>query len=284
MGIITVNNVQAITFNLAQDTAAVSQVVNHLAPLPLLHYVFVGESHDFAVDRARRNEIVDQFKDNARIILVSERAMKYASGNKLENFLQGPNHPVEPETELKSAEAIRNIDIVSRTVAESSKDPATNRRLVLIMFGGDHEDKIKDEVKKQTPSDEAIGWWYFPSIYEQIGRFPDAAFVNQAGYSFIGFTGHPSLESLDSLGILLLLKGQWNTAFTIEVKAGYMSPDQLGKRTLYAVYGRNADVLTQQKITEIETSTKGSIVMPVNSAVAVRLVLMQNDQQYQALK
>jgi hypothetical protein len=283
MGIININNVQAATFDPTQDTAAVSQCVHHHAQQPTLEVVFVGESHDFVVDKTRRNDIVEQFRADQRIILVTERAMKFHSGRELADSLTGPNHIVEPISGARSADESRNIDIVQRIVAESSKDNL-NRRLVLIMFGAVHEIPIRNEFAKQTPATETFGWWYFPPISEQAYALPGVAF-NPQGYDFVGFTARPDPERVEAVQKVLLTKGRWVSAFSIDVMAAYRAPDTLGRRELYAVYGLTANPVTQQTIANLDVPRFGGTVsMPVNAANAVGLVLMQNDGQYQALK
>lgn len=283
MGIININNVQAATFDPTQDTAAVSHCVHHHANQPTLEVVFVGESHDFAVDKIRRNEVVDQFSADQGIILVTERAMKFHSGRELADSLTGPNHIVEEKSSAGSADQSRNIDIVQRIVAESSKD-TLNRRLVLIMFGAVHETPIRNEFVRQTSVTETFGWWYFPPISEQAYALSSVPF-NPQGYDFVGFTARPNPESVEAVQKVLLTKGRWVSAFSIDVMAAYRAPDILGRRELYAVYGRTADPATQQTITNLDTPRYGGTVsMPVNSANAVGLVLMQNDGQYQGLK
>jgi hypothetical protein len=84
---------------------------------------------------------------------------------------------------------------------------------------------------------------------------------------------------------LLLMRGRFLESFMIEVKAAYNSPGHLSKGgALLAVYGSNRFPGTQHHIAAMDQKGAGACTFNAFGPDVVRLVRVDSDDIYQALK
>jgi len=284
VAIITEDVVYETSFKLQDDLTVLFNRIEAASTMSSRRYVFVGESHDFAVDIERRNSTFQRFVSNNGIIVVVERAMMGERDIPLSGFVPDSRVGAILETDYSSgsADPIRNTQIVAKIVKEIASDPPYRQREVLILFGQEHEKGIRDELKKQLGVDDKICWWSFPSILDQIYKIPDPVYANQNGYTFVGFTDLPSLSDLKPYK-LLLTKGRFVDSFMIEVKAPYNSGNRLPKVGLYALYGSNRFPGTKHHIAAMEKKG-GACSFNVFGPDIARLLPIATDDEYQQLK
>lgn len=284
MAIITEDLVFNTSFKLQEDLTALSNRIEAASNMASRRYVFVGESHNFAVDIERRNATFQRFVSNNGIVMVLERAMMGERGIPLSGFVPDERVGAILETDYTSgsADPIRNTQIVAKIVAEIAKDPPYQQREVLILFGQEHQKGIREELKKQLGAEDKICWWAFPPILDQIYSLPDPVYPNQNGYTLVGFTDLPDLSD-PKMNKLLLTKGRHVDPFMIEVKAPYNSANRLPKRGLYALFGSNRFPGTRHHIAAMEKKG-GACSFNVFGPDIARLVPLTSDDEYQQLK
>ena len=244
-------------------------------------YLFVGESHNFKMDVMRRNHIAQHFSHDKTIIMVTERGMEGERG--LLNSILPEREGIIHETDYESRpfNPQRDCQIVKRIISEISKD-RVHKRPVLILFGQDHEQKIRNELKQQLEKDERICWWSFPSILHQIDSLEDVTYPEK-GYSLVGFTAPPDYKE-PAANKLLLTKGKFLGPFIIDVRAPFFSPDNLHKdQEIFAVYGLDRFPGTKYHIDYMDKKT-GSCRFNAFGPEVVRLVRVANNEDYQRLR
>jgi hypothetical protein len=284
VAIITEDVEYETSFKLQDDLTVLANRIEAASNMSSRRYVFVGESHDFAVDIERRNTTFQRFISNKGIVVVGERAMKGERDIPLSGFIPEGRAGAILETDYTSgsADPVRNTQVVAKIVKEIANDPSYRQREVLIFFGQEHEKGIREELKKQLGAEDKICWWSFPSILDQLYKLPDPVYPNQNGYTFVGFTDLPSLSD-PKPHKLLLTKGRHIDPFVIEVKAPYNSGNRLPKVGLYALYGSNRFPGTKHHIAAMEKKG-GACSFNVFAPDIARLVPVATDDEYQQLK
>lgn len=283
MGRITEDLTYETTFKVRDDIALICGKVEYASNMSSRRYLFVGEYHDFEMDVFRRKEVAKHFANNADIVFVSERGLHASPDKTLADLVTRTGGVHEQDEVSGPFDPIRNTKMVEQILAEIAEDPDHRKRAVLIFFGQDHEAGLRRELELQTAADVSICWWSFPSIREQFFALPAVVFPNQVGYTMLGFTGSPDLNTLLP-GKLLLTRGIWRFAFGIEVRAVYSCNTSLLKNTtLYAVFTNDNIAILQAQIQGIERhGGKGNVT--ASQADAIRLVEITTDAEYQRLK
>lgn len=284
MAIITEDLKYETTWDLQEDINNLVKRIKYGMNMSSRRYLFVGEDHNFAMDTIRRTKVALHFAANTELVMVTERGMKANEHFQLTELLDRKTAAVhERESKLVSSDPARNRIVIEEIVSEIKGDPDYRKRLVLIFFGADHEEALREELKKQLGADEKICWWSFPSILVQADALPTPSHANMNGYTFVGFTSPPD-PAAENANKLLLTKGIWREQFNLHVTAPFASRDYLSAKAItYAVFGSNGIGETQAKIAQMER-TGGQCQFDVSSAAAVRPEMVNTDVRYQQLK
>lgn len=218
-------------------------------------YIFLGETHTLGFDKERNFAIAEKFMDDPRVIVVVERGM-FATNR---NFVNSGKSVILETTTMEEASSSahkRNVLIVEKLVAEMKNDkPYTNPRPVIIIFGQEHENAIREELKKQLPDSINICWWSYQSIDDQYESLPARHQPAKGSFTLLGVT-YRSLGGT-SLELQLLTKGLVPAPFKLTVHGTFNPP--MDSKDLTAIYVKNGTA--ENHAAEIELKGKTTLVV-----------------------
>lgn len=221
MGYITEDLTFPPSFDVPHDIEFACERAEYATNMASRRYLFIGETHTSPFDKRRTVKLAEAFVNDDDVIIVAERDI-------LKDYpyimARDPRDLIlhEKDRQSSSTDNARNVNIVKQILAETAKDatnrPHANPRMVLILFGQEHETHIRDQLKAQTPIDQKILWWSFPSIADEIDKMPVLDTVPR-GYGLVGYTKTTDDEN----GLKrLMTKGRFVKHFSLEVIATYV--------------------------------------------------------------
>jgi hypothetical protein len=238
-----------VNWDFAQNRADLQQaVLDAFTRCGLFRIViFVGETHTSDLDIERTREIAGFCTDvvmTNRLIVVAEREILGKPGEAASALLALRPNVINETAAYSPFDPRRDLEIVQKIVAEMERDVGgglfSTPRPVVILFGQDHEEKIKTEFRRQRPLLD-LRWWSFPSMQEQFDSVPDNSDNNVHGFHFLGFFNPVEFARLDRpiqdfVRITLFTKGHYTGPITVPITAKFATPFN---GTLRVVYGRS---------------------------------------------
>jgi hypothetical protein len=292
MGRITEDVKFETSFDFPKDREFLCKKAKHASAMSTRRYLFVGETHNSEIDKKRTYAVADFCRFNPEVVIIAERNILAE-----EPYLELSRNVIHEKDRASSPFAPgRNRSIVEQIVEEIKKDGGkvdkeerikkqgwlyNKPRMVLILFGQDHEQHIRCELQAQTEKDERLCWWSFPSPADALSALNWATYPSQEGYSFQGFVSrHPDDEAQKEL----LAKGKFVNAFNVGVTAPW-GPGRGFNGEYYALY--TSDAVDPQKKIRGDLDSGNLLQQPVfavHSAISARLVRIENQMQFETLK
>jgi hypothetical protein len=125
---------------------------------------FIGETHKIGFDLDRRHAVYQAFAGNDRVTILLERGMEETRQS---NVVQENNF-------FSSNDDARNVQVMAYLTEELNSSGYL--RPILIFFGQEHEDRIKQLIAQRFPADMRLRWVSVPTISDSVANEPNTAF------------------------------------------------------------------------------------------------------------
>ena len=262
MAVVVSKSANKSSWKVATDVDEMVKLIGAAAPEEPRSIFFVGETHNFSYDKQRNGLLVSKLKNSKTITLVIERGM---FGQDAFSTTSHPNVIVEKAgiTELSSLSPKRNTEIVRQLIEFTAKISEKEcKRVVVFVFGQDHEDKIQTEIEKQFPEKDRIQWSSFKSVDDQINALEAGDDKIPGNFALLGYISSSDVkQKRQELEMRLLRKGLVPNSFVTKIYAGSMLPS-CSPTAIYA----SADTVKKY---ETKLYTDGTFIMSISGDTKV---------------
>lgn len=209
--------------------------------------VWFGESHAYVCDVARRQAMIDHFFPDEGLILVVERSL--SSGAKLGSEMVEALFEYRRGGVTEAADRMtynireRNVRISAAIARECQNDSPNKMRPVVILFGDEHSEPIKQMLAANLPANEILEWWDAPPISDTLLARVNTTMPPQATHWLICGAEAQEGSEVDvqllqrSCGLSLLGDSTFTALSPLHYNQAAFRHDQW----TYALFGRNND-------------------------------------------
>lgn len=248
MATVTENIDLPVQWDVDSAVRTIKDRINHAKNMSTRRYIFIGETHSSPFDKSRNHSLGYEFLDDNGVILIAERGIWNHSGLKYFRMVEALKHGAantwqEPSSDAKSIADTRNVmiadEIVRRVHLDESENPHAAPKPVVIIFGEDHNARIREKLLTRLADDVRICWWSAKSIMEYFHILPTRLPTALGNAVCVGFV--PLLADEDQR-LQFLTKGKMSAAISIKL---YNVPANKESGFYYAIFLKNTDPLKE---------------------------------------
>jgi hypothetical protein len=210
-----------VQWDVASAVAAITSRINHAKQMATRRYIFIGETHASRFDKSRNHQLGFAFAGDNDVILITERSiwndprpanqfLARTLNEPADNMWQEPTH-----AGVGSFDDSRNVETADEIVRRVQLDDVANPyhpKPVVIIFGEDHNARIREKLVTRLADDVRICWWSAKSIMEYYDTLPARLPAALGNVVCVGFY---RARDDDDQQVQFLTKGKITAPFTV---------------------------------------------------------------------